>query len=190
LPCSYDDADLVDSALLNVPQIIGTVSSGEVVVDWVAQAIYDNGDSDTNPEFVFRASSQSDAEDSNGRIKVLGESCIDDDGDGWGSPGNPLCPEGDELDCDDTDGGINPGADEICWNGVDENCDGEIDNPDDICSPYNVDQSQDGITIADLIEVARDYHYPPGTYSGLDTDVNDDSHVNILDIILVSANMG
>jgi len=52
----------------------------------------------------------------------------DDDGDGFG----PACPAGE--DCDDDDPEVNPGAAESC-NGVDDNCDGMIDNgcecPDD-----------------------------------------------------------
>ena len=42
--------------------------------------------------------------------------CLDSDGDGYGS-----C-----EDCDDTNAGINPGAEEDC-DGVDNDCDGDID---------------------------------------------------------------
>ncbi|MEZ4462963.1 MAG: putative metal-binding motif-containing protein [bacterium] len=48
--------------------------------------------------------------------------CMDRDGDGFG-PG--ACPNG-TLDCDDDNRGINPDARETC-NGVDDNCNGEID---------------------------------------------------------------
>jgi len=113
--------------------------------------------------------------------------CVDNDGDGYGSPASDECTYS-ELDCDDTQELVYPGAPEICGNLVDDNCNGEIDEALTICSPYNVDQSQDGINIADLIEVAKDYHFLPGTNSGLATDVNDDSYVNILDIVLVSSN--
>ena len=57
---------------------------------------------------------------------------IDADGDGYGDsadPGTLACeaPAGhvlDDSDCDDGDPAINPGAEEICDNDVDENCDG------------------------------------------------------------------
>jgi hypothetical protein len=59
----------------------------------------------------------------------------DADGDGYGNPGAPLLvcfttpPAGyvtDNTDCDDTNAGIYPGADEV-FNGTDDNCNGEID---------------------------------------------------------------
>lgn len=57
-----------------------------------------------------------------------GVSCIDGDNDEYGDG----CAAG--PDCDDTDPDVNPGAAESC-NGVDDNCDDEIDNgcecPDD-----------------------------------------------------------
>jgi hypothetical protein len=55
---------------------------------------------------------------------------FDDDADGWGAwDGAYYCyvPDdavGDWSDCDDADEGVNPGEEEICQNGVDEDCDG------------------------------------------------------------------
>ena len=49
--------------------------------------------------------------------------CADDDGDGYALEGG-ICGE---IDCDDTDAGVNPGQEEIPDNGIDDNCDGEID---------------------------------------------------------------
>ncbi len=52
--------------------------------------------------------------------------CTDADGDGY-------CAEesfGGEMDCDDTDPGVNPGAGEIAGDGIDNDCDGEIDESD------------------------------------------------------------
>src|SRR5262249_8346189 len=40
--------------------------------------------------------------------------CADVDGDGYGSPGSPLCPAGAAVDCNDLDARMHPGAGEMC----------------------------------------------------------------------------
>lgn len=49
---------------------------------------------------------------------------IDSDGDGYTEQINECVPGG---DCNDMDAEINPGMIEICGNGIDDNCDGQID---------------------------------------------------------------
>jgi len=58
--------------------------------------------------------------------------CVDNDEDGYGDPANANC-DYPELDCDDGDPDVNPGEEEICDNGIDDNCDGKIDNADPNC---------------------------------------------------------
>lgn len=56
------------------------------------------------------------------------QGCIDRDNDGYGVFGLNDCPHS-ELDCNDNNTAIHPGATELC-NGIDDNCDGLVDkNP-------------------------------------------------------------
>jgi MYXO-CTERM domain-containing protein len=53
--------------------------------------------------------------------------CPDADGDGYFDPD---CADKGEGDCDDSDASINPGADEIWYDGIDQNCDGNDEDQD------------------------------------------------------------
>ncbi len=106
----------------------------------------------------------------------------DADGDDYGAgTGVSACdqPEGwvtDDTDCDDDANGVNPGAIELC-NGIDDDCDGEIDEDDaSDASDWYVDADGDGYGDAD--EVVQACDQPDGT-SGDDTDCDDtDAAVN------------
>ncbi|MDO8630811.1 MAG: putative metal-binding motif-containing protein [Phycisphaerales bacterium] len=64
--------------------------------------------------------------------------CIDNDSDGYGSPGNVTCPNGSALDCNDNNVNINPGATENtapgCTDALDNDCDTFIDCADSGCA--------------------------------------------------------
>jgi hypothetical protein len=58
----------------------------------------------------------------------------DNDGDGYGDANNTVlacsAPSGyvsDATDCNDNNSAVNPGASEVCGNGIDDNCNGQID---------------------------------------------------------------
>ncbi|MBN1386343.1 putative metal-binding motif-containing protein [Candidatus Woesearchaeota archaeon] len=52
--------------------------------------------------------------------------CIDNDSDGYGNPGDDVCPNGNQTDCNDLNATIYPGAPEVC-DLVDQDCDGDAD---------------------------------------------------------------
>lgn len=60
-------------------------------------------------------------------ITFSGVVCNDVDRDGYGDPGSPACPNGPELDCNDGNPDVYPGAAETWYDGVDQNCDGLSD---------------------------------------------------------------
>ncbi len=56
---------------------------------------------------------------------VKGCRCLDEDGDGYGEGADCL-----GQDCDDSNPDVNPDAEEICDDGIDNDCDGEVDMDD------------------------------------------------------------
>lgn len=74
--------------------------------------------------------------------------CTDADGDGYSAITTATGPGGQQLtcgtvDCNDADPQVHPGAPEICWNGVDDNCDGQAD--EGCGSPPSCTDSDGGI---------------------------------------------
>jgi len=77
--------------------------------------------------------------DCNGTADDMGTVYADADGDGYGDPSVSAdacsAPDGyvdNSGDCDDGVASTNPGASELCENGVDDNCDGLVDGDDTI----------------------------------------------------------
>lgn len=60
-------------------------------------------------------------------LGCISTSCTDNDGDGYGANGDPSCPKGTAIDCNDNSASVNPGASDANCNGVDENCNGTAD---------------------------------------------------------------
>ncbi|MBU0907143.1 MAG: putative metal-binding motif-containing protein, partial [Nanoarchaeota archaeon] len=90
-----------------------------------------------------------------------GGGCADADGDGYS---NHECGG---YDCNDGNANVNPGTNEICGNGVDDDCDGETDMDDSECA---------GVTCTDTD--GDGYGYPGGDSSclnGPEEDCNDDN---------------
>ena len=102
---------------------------------------------------------------------------LDADGDGYGDPSESLydCSGdpgygADAADCDEGDASISPGAAESC-NGVDDDCDGHVDESDAVDAPtWYVDADGDGAGVASTSTTACSQ---PSGYAGSDDDCDD-----------------
>ncbi len=126
-----DDCDgVVDNGVLNACGACGPVPAED------CNGVDDDCDGDTD-EGVLNACGQCGPvpleicgngvdDDCDGVDPACPLVCVDADGDTYGAN----CAAG--LDCDDGDPAVHPGAVEVC-NGVDEDCDGVVDEGDDLC---------------------------------------------------------
>jgi hypothetical protein len=105
-----------------------------------------------------------DCDDTNELVWQTGDFYIDIDGDGYNldvpqvtvcygatfDPFYSLTTLG--VDCDDNDGTINPGATEICYDGIDQNCDGNLMNS---CAVITSTLKSGEIVIASLASLSQ-----------------------------------
>ncbi len=104
---------------------------------------------DANPAIYGGAAEQCDNVDNN--CNGLTDEGCDDDGDGWCDgnfvvTGTPIvCPKG-QGDCDDAIAGVHPTQQELCGNGLDDNCDGQTDSGGNAtgCVAFYLDGDGDG----------------------------------------------
>ena len=104
----------------------------------------------------------------------------DADGDTYGDPASfitnytGVVPEGyvnNKTDCDDTKPTVHPGAVEICGNGIDDNCNGQIDEG---CTLYTFYKDADGDTYGNpLLSVTNYTGVVPAGYVNNKTDCDD-----------------
>lgn len=114
--------------------------------------------------------------DCDGTIDNSCVACTDNDGDGFYT--SLECPYSNgDLDCNDANSNINPGAPEVCGDAIDNNCDGQID---ETCP---VDTDGDGFDITQDCNDNDFSIYPgaPEQCDSLDNDCNgivDDNPIN------------
>jgi hypothetical protein len=99
--------------------------------------------------------------------------CTDGDGDGY-SPQGGNCGL---IDCDDTNPQVNPGEEENCENGIDDNCDGLIDGEDPACI-ICTDNDGDGYAVegglCGLVDCDdENYFVNPGAEEVCDNGIDD-----------------
>ncbi|MBK7440370.1 MAG: T9SS type A sorting domain-containing protein [Bacteroidetes bacterium] len=135
-----------------------------------------DGDASVNPAGTEVCNGIDDNCDGNIDEGVQSTFYADADGDGYGDAGSTTmaceAPEGytaDAADCNDGDASVNPGASEVC-NGVDDNCDGNID--EGVLITFYADA--DGDTHGDAASTTDACSAPSGYVSSND-DCNDAS---------------
>lgn len=91
---------------------------------------------------------------------------MDDDGDGFAIDGGG---DDTQIDCDDANADINPGADEIWYDGIDQNCDGKNDFDQDEDGYYAELPDDDEPDCNDADNLVNP-NMPETWYDGIDSD--------------------
>jgi len=140
----YDEAEWAGEPYLDQLELLpGDCDEGDAEVNPAADEACDGVDNDCD-------------EDIDEGLAELDGWFVDGDGDGFGDPEDPVLacpfPPGaieDDSDCDDTDGEVFPGADEVC-NSEDEDCDGAVD--EGVTSAWYEDTDDDGYGAGDPLD--------------------------------------
>ena len=119
-----------------------------------------------------------DCNDNDASVQTALMYYVDADGDGFGSSATAsLCsataPIGYSIqtgDCNDASSSIYPGSAEICGNGIDDNCNGSID---EACVLYTYYQDNDGDGYGSNITISNYVSTPPAGYVNHQLDCDD-----------------
>ena len=159
--CDGDDNDLdgfVDEGLgsyadgdgFGDPEVtLGCELSDEGVMN---RRACDDGDPTIKPQGEERCDELDS--DCDGQVDegMINNYYLDEDQDGYGGEPVQICEPGDEHarregDCDDNDPDVSPGADELCADGVDNDCDGTADEAECVNGPRTMYTYWEGVEI-------------------------------------------
>jgi hypothetical protein len=115
----------------DIPQLLTEIAAD--IVEYDTEPCIDN-DGDTRGSGCALGE---DCDDGNPNVWESCDTCLDADGDGWWVDCDNF-ETVDGPDCTDEDGTIYPGAPESCDDGIDNNCNEEIDCEDDDCFDHTV----------------------------------------------------
>lgn len=103
---------------------------------------------------------------------VFIQPCQDNDKDSFTAAGDGSCAASAQIDCDDTNKLIYPGAAEICGDGIDQDCNGS----DLACGPMDQDTDKDGYTPRQGDCNDANANIRPGAYDDPNTAANEDCY--------------
>jgi hypothetical protein len=105
-------------------------SAGQLPIDGV-NSIQLTAFAPPTDTFIIAVNNPKNYDDDEGTVNA---GCSDIDGDGYGSPGSAVCPNGSAEDCADNNNAVHPGGTELCTDGLDNDCDGDTDCDDPDCA--------------------------------------------------------
>ncbi len=128
----------------------GQCNANMIFVGPVTICPHGGGDCNDNDPTIFKGKAQEVCDNQDDNCNGITDDGCDDDKDGYCdaaytviTPPPPICPHG-GGDCDDNNSDQNPGVQEICGNGIDDNCNGSQNDQNAVgCTNFYYDNDSD-----------------------------------------------
>jgi len=186
-----DDIAFDNPANINPPiaSFIGSLATSNWTAEWECDGQTFFGCTGGNPEYYFITTLVSNSSVSINSLNYAGgilttiSVCRDNDNDGDSYYGVLGC--GTPQDCNDNNANINPGATEICNNGPDDDCDGNMDCFDTDClsnpicfTTYYCDSDNDTYFSSTISEICNTFNcMPAGCQISPGSDCDDNNNL-------------